>query len=147
MKIAIGADHAGYEYKDLLIEYLEKKGFTVIDEGTNNGEACDYPDFAYRVSKDVVDQLAEFGILICGTGIGMSIAANKVEGIRAAVVSTEFTAESSKTHNHANVIAFGSRVNTIEEVKTYLDIFMNAKFSDANRHVSRVEKIKKLEVK
>lgn len=146
MKIAIGADHAGYEYKKLLIEYLEKKGFTVIDEGTHNGEACDYPDFAYSVSKDVVNKDAEFGILICGTGIGMSIAANKVEGIRAAVVSTAFTADSSKVHNHANIIAFGSRVNTIEEVKSYLDIFMKASFSDANRHVERVEKIKKLEV-
>lgn len=147
MNIAIGSDHAGYEYKGFITEYLEEKGHNVIDCGTFSSEAADYPDYAYDTAQKVVSKEAEFGILICGTGIGISIAANKVEGIRAAVVSTEFTAESSKTHNHANVIAFGSRVNTIEEVLHFLDVFMNAKWSKAERHTQRVDKIRKIEVK
>lgn len=145
MKIAIGSDHAGYEYKQILKNYLEKKGHNVLDEGTYALDPADYPDFAVKVAHRVVDKEAEFGIIICGTGIGISIAANKVKGARAAVVSTPFTAESAKSHNHANIIAFGSRVNTIEDVKKFLDIFMTTKPSDAERHVNRVKKIDSIE--
>ncbi|MFA7076051.1 MAG: ribose 5-phosphate isomerase B [Candidatus Izemoplasmatales bacterium] len=145
MRIAIGADHAGYEYKKALVDYLQEKGHEIMDFGTNTDEATDYPDFAVLVAKAVSMEKAEFGILVCGTGIGMSIAANKVKGVRAAVVSTKFTAESSKTHNHANVITFGSRVNTISEVIEFLEIFMTTKISTEQRHIARVEKIGKFE--
>jgi ribose 5-phosphate isomerase B len=145
MRIAIGADHAGYEYKKAIISYLQEKEYDIMDFGTDTIEATDYPDFAVLVAKAVSMEKAVFGILICGTGIGMSIAANKVKGVRAAVVSSRFTAESSKTHNHANVITFGSRVNTIEEVLEFLDIFMSTECSPEQRHVDRVEKIGKYE--
>ncbi len=145
MRIAIGADHAGYEYKKAIINFLQEKAYDVMDFGADTIEATDYPDFAVLVAKAVSMEKAKFGILICGTGIGMSIAANKVKGVRAAVVSSKFTAESSKTHNHANVITFGSRVNTIEEVLEFLEIFMTTKYSPEQRHVDRVEKIRKYE--
>ncbi len=145
MKVAIGSDHAGYEYKELLKDYLETKDIKVIDEGTYSSEPVDYPDYAAKVGHSVANAKVNFGIVICGTGIGVSIAANKIKGVRAAVVNTAFTAESAKNHNHANIIAFGSRVSTIEEVKKYLDIFMNTKESVEKRHVNRVIKIHKLE--
>ena len=145
MKVSIGSDHAGFEYKELLKEYLETKGIEILDEGTSSINPVDYPDYAAKVAYKVVDKSADFGIVICGTGLGVSIAANKVNGIRAAVVSTAFTAESAKNHNHANIIAFGSRVNTIEEVKEYLDIYMSTEESKAKRHIDRVNKIRKLE--
>ena len=145
MIVSIGSDHAGYIYKQPIKEHLESKGVQVIDEGTNSDNPTDYPDYAFRVAKKVADNKADFGILICGTGIGMSIAANKVKGVRAAVIQTEFTAQSAKTHNHANVITFGSRVNTEAEVLKFVDIFMDAKESDALRHVNRVNKINHFE--
>lgn len=145
MIVSIGSDHAGYIYKEPIIAFLQKRQITVIDEGTTSNQAADYPDYAFKVGNRVAKKEADWGILICGTGIGMSIAANKVEGIRAAVVQTEFTAESAKTHNHANVITFGSRVNTLEEVLKFLDIFMNTKESEDPRHVNRVDKIQKYE--
>ncbi|MCK4551482.1 MAG: ribose 5-phosphate isomerase B [Tenericutes bacterium] len=145
MKVSIGSDHAGFNYKELIREYLETKEIEVFDEGTYSINPVDYPDYASKVAYKVVDKAVDFGIVICGTGLGVSIAANKVNGIRAAVVSTAFTAESAKNHNHANVIAFGSRVNSIEEVKEYLDIYMNTKESEEKRHINRVNKIHKLE--
>jgi ribose 5-phosphate isomerase B len=145
MIVAIGSDHAGYEYKGLLKAYLEEKNIKVIDKGTDSPKPVDYPDYASKVAHSVANKEVDFGIVICGTGIGVSIAANKIKGIRAAVVSTAFTAESAKNHNHANIIAFGSRVNTIEEVKTYLDIYMKTKESDLERHINRVNKIHELE--
>jgi ribose 5-phosphate isomerase B len=145
MKFAIGADHAGFEYKREIIKHLQAKNYEVVDFGTASEEASDYPDFALLVANAVALKKVDFGVLICGTGIGMSIAANKVKGVRAAVVSSKFTAESSKTHNHANVITFGSRVNTIEEVLSFLDIYINTSWSSEERHVNRVEKIGKYE--
>jgi ribose 5-phosphate isomerase B len=145
LKIAIGADHAGFDYKQKVVKYLQEKKYEVMDFGTDSSEATDYPDFAVLVGKAVALKKVDFGILICGTGIGMSIAANKVKGVRAAVVSHRFTAESAKTHNHANVITFGSRVNTIEEVIEFLEVFMNASYSNEARHLSRVDKIGKYE--
>ena len=145
MKFAIGADHAGFEYKREIIKHLQEKNYEVVDFGTASEEASDYPDFALLVANAVALKKVDFGVLICGTGIGMSIAANKVKGVRAAVVSSKFTAESSKTHNHANVITFGSRVNTIEEVLSFLDIYINTSWSNEERHVNRVEKIGKYE--
>ncbi|MDD3712054.1 MAG: ribose 5-phosphate isomerase B [Candidatus Izemoplasmatales bacterium] len=145
MRIAIGADHAGYNYKNEIVSFLQEKSYEIMDFGADTPEATDYPDFAVLVAKAVSMGKCDFGVLICGTGIGMSIAANKVKGIRAAVVSTEFTAESSKTHNHANVICFGSRVNTIEEVLNFLEIYIKTEKSPDKRHINRVEKIGKYE--
>lgn len=145
MIVSIGADHAGYIYKKPITDYLKKLGITVLDEGTDSPEPADYPDYAFKVGDRVSKHEADWGVLICGTGIGMSIAANKVEGIRAALVETEFTAESAKTHNHANVITFGSRVNTIEEVLKFLDIYMKAHESSDQRHINRVKKIEDFE--
>jgi ribose 5-phosphate isomerase B len=147
MMITIGSDHAGFEYKEKIKKYLENQGFKVDDEGTYSSQPADYPDFAYKVAKKVQGGSVDFGVLICGTGIGVSIAANKVRGIRAAVVSTEFTAESAKNHNLANVICFGSRVNTIEEVFHFLDVFMKTNNSTLERHLNRVQKIKEIEEK
>lgn len=145
MKIAIGADHAGFEYKKAIVNHLINSGHEVVDFGTSSNEATDYPDFAVSVAENVSSEKANFGILICGTGIGMSIAANKVKGVRAAVVTSRFTAESSKTHNHANVVTFGSRVNTIEDVLDFLDIYIKTEVSIEERHKVRVEKIGKYE--
>ncbi len=145
MKIALGADHAGFEYKMAVKEYLISKGISVIDFGTDSIQDTDYPDYAIKVSKSVVNKETDLGILICGTGIGMSITANKVKGIRAALISSAFTAESAKSHNHANVITFGSRTHTLEEIYSYIDIFMKTEYSDAERHVNRVNKISKYE--
>ncbi len=147
MIVSIGADHAGYIYKQPIKEHLMKLGIKVLDEGTDSSEPTDYPDYALKVGNRVKNHQADFGILICGTGVGMSIAANKVDGIRAALVETEFTAESSKTHNHANVITFGSRVNTIDEVLKFLDIYMNSQESQETRHMNRVKKIGEIEEK
>lgn len=145
MRVAIGADHAGYNYKNEIVAFLQKKNYEIMDFGADTPEATDYTDFAVLVAKAVSAGKCDFGILICGTGIGMSIAANKVKGVRAAVVSTEFTAESSKTHNHANVICFGSRVSSIEEVLNFLDIFIKAEKSSDERHINRIKKIGKYE--
>jgi ribose 5-phosphate isomerase B len=145
MKIAIGADHAGFEYKNKIIAFLKKHNYEVKDLGAESTAASDYPDFATLVAKQVRDNLCDLGILICGTGIGMSIAANKVKGVRAALITSEFTAESSKTHNHANVITFGSRVNTIEEILKFIEIFLKTEKSNEPRHLKRVEKLGKYE--
>ena len=145
MIISIGADHAGFIFKEPIKKHLKNINIEIIDEGTYSSDPTDYPDYAFKVGTRVQKKEADLGILICGTGIGMSIAANKVEGIRAALIETEFTANAAKVHNHANVITFGSRVNTIEEVLKFIDIFLDSKESDADRHVCRVEKIQKYE--
>jgi len=145
MKIAIGADHAGFKFKKAIIEHLRKNNYEVVDFGTDSEGATDYPDFATTVARSVRDKIADLGILICGTGIGMSIAANKVKGVRAALITSKFAAESSKNHNHANVITFGSRVNKIEEVLEFIDIFLKTEKSTEPRHLKRVEKVGKYE--
>ena len=147
MMVTIGSDHAGFEYKTKIKSYLENQGVKVDDEGTYSSQPADYPDFAYKVAKKVQSGTVDFGVLICETGIGVSIAANKVDGVRAAVVSSEFTAESAKNHNLANVICFGSRVNSIEEVFHFLDVFMRTNNSTLERHLNRVKKIKEIEGK
>jgi len=111
MKIAIGSDHAGFEVKERLKARLVKEGFEVRDMGTHTPESTDYPDFAYLVAHAVAQGEAERGVLVCGSGIGMSIAANKVDGIRAALIYDEFGAEMSRRHNDANVACFGARVS------------------------------------
>ncbi|MCF7924368.1 MAG: ribose 5-phosphate isomerase B [Candidatus Izimaplasma sp.] len=148
MRVAIGSDHAGYKFKDSIKKHLREKDIEVLDFGPNNDEASDYPDYAKIVAEKVIqDPECDLGILICGTGIGMSISANKIKGIRAALISTKFTAQSAKAHNHANVITFGSRVNTIQEVLDFIDIFLETENSQEPRHIKRVEKMGQLESK
>ena len=140
MKVVIGNDHAGVEFKNQLKEYIESKDIEVINIGVDTLDSVDYPDIAKSVCKKVLDKEADFGVLICGTGIGISIAANKVEGIRAALVHNEVTARLSKQHNNANVIVFGARVLGIEVAKSSFDSYLEAKF-EGGRHQNRVNKI------
>lgn len=143
MKIVIGSDHAGYKMKEDVKEYLTKKGNTVIDVGTNSIDSVDYPTFGKKVGVEVTTTKADFGVVICGTGIGISIAANKVKGVRAALVHDKETAKLAKEHNNANVLAFGGRNNTLENAKDILDSFMDAKFED--RHQKRIDLLSELE--
>lgn len=140
MKLVIGNDHAGVEFKKIILKHLESQGHEVINVGVDVVESVDYPDIAKEVSKKIVDNEAQFGILICGTGIGISIAANKVEGIRAALCHNEFTAKLCRQHNNANIIALGARVIGDELAKACVDVFLNTEF-EGGRHANRVNKI------
>lgn len=140
MKIAIGADHGGFLLKPGIIEHLKERKLEVLDEGTDSEERCDYPDFAFKVSEDVTGGKADLGILICGTGVGMSIAANKVKGIRCVCCSEPFSARLSRMHNNVNVLAFGARVIGPELAKMIVDEFLDAEFQ-GGRHEGRVGKI------
>ena len=144
MKIALGADHAGYELKEKLKQRLVQEGYQVDDRGTVSNESVDYPDFAKKVGEEVAAKQADLGVLVCGSGIGMAIAANKVPGIRAANVSSEYEAQMSREHNNANVLAIGSRI--LDEQKAYgiVDKFLKTQFA-GGRHERRVEKIAAIE--
>ena len=146
MKIAIGADHAGYDLKEKIKARLVKAGHEVFDEGTIDNNSVDYPDFAAKVAHDVVGHRATLGVLVCGTGIGMAIAANKVHGIRAANLSTVPEAQLSREHNNANVAAIGARILKEEDAFKIVDTFLNTGFA-GGRHIPRVEKIAALEAK
>lgn len=145
MKIYIACDHAAIEMKDEIVGYLREKSYDVEDLGINVGEKIDYPVSAERVARKVAADKSSRGILICGTGIGMSIAANKVKGIRAAAVSEVYSAKMTRIHNNANVICFGARVIGIETAKMIVDAYLEADFEDGGRHAARVELISKLE--
>jgi ribose 5-phosphate isomerase B len=144
MKISLGADHAGYELKNQIKEHLQHKGISVQDEGTNSPDSVDYPDFARLVAHDVAQQRADLGILVCGSGIGMAITANKVEGIRAANVSSEYEAQMSREHNNANVLALGARILNPDQARAIVDKWLATKFA-GGRHERRVEKISQIE--
>jgi ribose 5-phosphate isomerase B len=144
MKVIIGSDHAGFAAKQGLVAALRKLGHSVTDAGTEGTESVDYPDFAIQVGRAVVENEAERGILVCGTGIGMCMTANKIRGVRAAVVSDAFTAEMSRRHNDANVLCLGARVQSQEKMEELARIFLEAPF-DGGRHAGRVQKIKNLE--
>jgi ribose 5-phosphate isomerase B len=144
MKIALGADHAGFELKDQIKLHLQQQGFDVRDEGTSSPESVDYPDYARAVAHDVSQQHADLGILVCGSGIGMAITANKVDGIRAANVSTEYEAQMSREHNNANVLALGARILKPEEAFRIVDKWLATSFA-GGRHERRVEKIMAIE--
>lgn len=140
MKVAIGADHGGFEVKQKLVDYLKAKDFEVVDEGTVSSVSVDYPDFAAKVCEDVLHGRADCGVLICGTGIGISIAANRYRGIRAALLYSLETAALARQHNNANVAVFGGRTMSLEEIKERLDVFLNTDF-EGGRHLRRIEKI------
>ena len=135
--IAIGCDHGGYGLKLEIIKYLEKNGLEYQDFGCD-GEAVDYPIIAKKVGQAIVDGECEKGILICGTGIGISIAANKIKGIRCALCSDCFSAEATRLHNDTNIIALGGRVVGPELAVKMVDIFLNTPFSEDERHIRRV---------
>lgn len=142
MKIGIGSDHGGFELKQALIEHYKKKKMKFADYGTNSTELCDYPDVAKPVCKDVLSGKVDLGILICGAGIGMSIAANRNKGIRAALLYNEFAAQAAKEHNNANVLAFGGRTMSLPDVVRYIDIFLYAKYL-GGRYIARNDKLDK----
>ncbi|AKG72239.1 ribose 5-phosphate isomerase B [Serratia fonticola] len=144
MKIAIGCDHVGIILKPTIIEHLKAKGINVIDKGAHGEQRTDYPLYAKAVADAVVSQEADLGILICGSGIGISIAANKVNGIRAVVCSEPYSAKLSRQHNNTNILAFGSRVIGAELAKMIVDEWLNARF-EGDRHQKRVEMIAALE--
>ena len=142
-RIAIGSDHAGFEMKEVLKQHLIDRGYSVTDVGTFSDASCDYPDYAAEVADRVVAREADKGVLICGTGIGMSMAANKVPGIRAAVVGDAFSAEATRSHNDANVICMGARVISEDEALQFLDIFLDTPFSEGENHIRRIGKLER----
>lgn len=144
MKISIASDHAGFEQKQQLAAYLAECGHEVLDRGPADDSRVDYPDFAELVARDVAAGKAERGVLVCGTGIGMAIAANKVHGIRAANVTSAEFAALSREHNDANVVTVSGRFVSLDENERILDAFVATEFS-GGRHAGRVEKIMALE--
>lgn len=143
-KITVGCDHAAYELKKKVIAHLEERGIKVIDVGTDSTASCDYPDFARAVCKNVQDGVTSLGILICGTGIGMSMAANKHRGIRAAACSDTFSARLTRMHNDANVLCFGERVVGMGLAFDLVDAFIDAEF-EGGKHQRRVDMITAIE--
>ena len=145
MKIVIGCDHAGFGLKNLVIDHVKAKGYDVIDVGTDSTASCHYPLFADALSKKILSGEAELGILICGTGIGMSIAANKHKGIRAACCSDVFSARLTREHNDANMLCFGERVVGIGTAIDLVDAFLGAEYLNNGNHVTRVAMLSKIE--
>ena len=145
MKIALGSDHAGFDLKEKIKQQLAAEGITVDDRGTTSTASVDYPDYARAVAEEVAAKGADLGILVCSTGIGMSIAANKVPGIRAAKVDTEFEAERSREHNDANVLTLGADTISPDEAMKVVDTWLKTPFSNGERHERRVEKIAAIE--
>lgn len=144
MKIAIGCDHGGLEHKNAISEHLKERGFEVTDFGIYEQVPVDYPEIAVKVAGSVASKENELGILVCGTGIGMSLAANKVKGIRAAVLSDHFSAKYTRLHNDANILCLGGRVIGIGTALELVDIFVDTKF-EGGRHQKRVDMITALE--
>lgn len=144
MKIAIGCDHGGLEHKNAIIAHLKERGFEVENFGTDTLDSVDYPDIAVKVCNAVVSHECERGILVCGTGIGMSIAANKVKGIRAAALSDHFSAKYTRLHNNANILCLGGRVIGIGTALELTDIFTDTEY-EGGRHQKRLDKIAALE--
>jgi len=141
MNLYIGSDHAGYSMKNSLKEYLIGKGNDVVDLGAFSEDSVDYPDIAREVSEKVLENPGALGVLICGTGIGMQMTANKLKGIRATVATNENMAEMSRKHNDANVITLGGRTTDLELAKKIIDKFLATEFENEERHVRRVKKI------
>lgn len=144
MKIGFGSDHGGFELKEKVLKYLKDKGYECIDFGTYNTDSVDYPDYSLTVSKAVLNKEVDKGILFCGTGIGISIAANKINGIRCANLSDTFSARMCVEHNNCNMIALGGRTVGVEIAYEIVDTYLNAEFQ-GGRHEKRVEKFMNFE--
>ncbi len=143
-KLAIGNDHVAVEMKNEIKKHLEEKGIEVIDVGTNSSDRFDYPISGYKVAKMVASGEVDGGVLICGTGLGISLAANKIKGIRACVCSEPYTAKLSRQHNNSNIIAFGARVIGVETAKMIVDEWVNADF-EGGRHQRRLDMLAEIE--
>lgn len=144
MKISLGSDHAGFEQKQQLVEYVKQLGHEVIDRGPDTDDRVDYPDYAVAVAKDVQSGAADRGILVCGTGIGMALAADKVPGVRAANIVREDFAVLCREHNDANVLTLSGRFVSLEENKRIVDAFLTTEFA-GGRHANRVAKVNALD--
>ena len=145
MKIAVAADHAGFDLKNHLRDFIEKLGHTVTDLGAYNSEPSDYPDFAEAIGKAIQSGAAERGVLICGSGVGASIAANKLHGIRAAICHDSYSAHQGVEHDNMNILVLGSRVVASALAEDLVKAFLNANFTNEARHVRRLEKVNRLE--
>ena len=145
MVISIGCDHSALKLKNEVINHLKGRGFEVIDEGTFTKESCDYTDFGYKVAKDVQSKKADKGIVICYTGIGMSIIANKVKGIRCALVGSKDAAQLTREHNDINVLALSAKYTGYALAKEIVDVWLDTDFSNDERHLRRINKITKYE--
>ncbi len=146
-KIFIGSDHAGYETKEYLKKKLEKMGNKIIDYGTFSKEQSDYPDYAKKVAEATVKDKKSIGVLVCGTGIGMNITANKIKGIKAANPFNEYTAKLAREHNHANIVCLGGRTYDKKTAWKIMHAFLKAKPSKEKRHARRIKKIEEIEKK
>lgn len=144
MKIAIGNDHTAIELKEHIVKYLRDKGYDVTDFGTNEHKRTDYPLYGYTVGRKVASGEFEYGILICGTGIGISLAANKIHGVRAVVCSEPYSARLTRHHNNANIIAFGARVVGDAIAEMIVDEFLTAEY-EGGRHQKRIDMISAIE--
>ena len=145
MKIAMANDHGAYTYKLEIKKMLEQEGYTVIDCGTNSEESVDYPDYAKACAEKVLSKEADLGIVLCGTGIGISMAANKIKGIRCGLCTNTTMAHLTREHNDANILALGQRTTGIETCKDIVHTFIKTPFSNGERHKQRIEKISELE--
>ncbi|MEE8486301.1 MAG: ribose 5-phosphate isomerase B [Acidimicrobiia bacterium] len=145
MRVVIGSDHAGFELKEQLLAHLKEEGHLVIDVGTDSTEPVDYPDYAAAVGRAVVSGEGERGIIVCGSGAGASIAANKITGIRAAVVHDHYTAHQAVEHDDMNVLAIGGRVIGVNTATEIVDTFLSARFSGEERHSRRLRKVVELD--
>jgi len=139
--IAIGCDHGGYELKEEIIEFLKTKNIEYKDFGTYTADSVDYPEYGKKVANAVVNGECEKGILICGTGIGISIAANKIKGIRAALCHDCYSAQATREHNDANVLALGGRTTGVEVAKKIVETFLETEFSNEERHIKRISQL------
>jgi RpiB/LacA/LacB family sugar-phosphate isomerase len=147
MRIAIGSDHAGFDMKVTLAKYLGELGHEVLDVGTNSTAPVDYPDFAEAVGKAVLEERAERGVLICGSGVGASVAANKLRGIRAGLCHDTYSAHQGVEHDNMNVLVLGSRVIGFALAQDLVSAYLGAKFTNEERHVRRLNKVKALEAR
>ena len=145
MKIVLGCDHAGFEIKDAVIAHIKEKGHEVVEVGTFSSASCHYPKFASAACEKVLSGECQLGILICGTGVGMSIAANKHKGIRAACCSDVFSARLTREHNDANMLCFGQRVVGIGLALDLVDAFLEAEYANSGNHLTRVAMLKDIE--
>lgn len=139
MRIAIGSDHAGYLVKDMIVDHLKQNNIKITDLGCNTPDSVDYPDYAKKVCAEILQDRAEFGILVCGTGIGMSMAANKIVTIRAAVCNDVYAAEMTRKHNDANVLCLGARTVNPSIVRDIVNVFLKTEF-EGGRHETRIRK-------
>lgn len=147
MKIALGSDHAGFDLKNIVAADLSNGGYEVVDVGTYNTDPVDYPDYAEAVGAAVLDGRAERGVLICGSGVGASVAANKIRGIRAGIAHDNYSAHQGVEHDDMNVLVLGSRITGVEVARELVSVYVKARFSNEERHVRRLKKVLAIEAR